>query len=410
MEALKLFNVKEGEFGLSEVELGERVLLRSQIQNLISLEEVSWRQESRMLCIKEGDNNTKFFHKVANSRRRYNHISMLEVNGVIYEAKSEMANQAVQFYKNLYMESVEWRPFVEGLKFDQIERLERDCVERRFEQEEVLRVVKELKGDKAPGPNGFSLAFYHHCWGVVKRDVLAVFEEFYQHSKFEKSLNAIFIALIPKKNGVSNIRDFRPISLVGSVYKILAKVLANRLKEVLDQLISESQNNFVGGRQILDSVLIVNECVDSRVKSKIPGVICKLDIEKAYDHVNWEALLDLLKIMGFGVRWCRWICTCISTIQFSILFNGSPVDFFGSSRGLRQGDPLSPMLFLVMMEVFSKMRKRVEGAGLLRGFRAVGRQGGGVGVSHLLLVDDTILFYDADEEHILRVRMLLLCF
>ena len=113
-------------------------------------------------------------------------------------------------------------------------------------------MVKELEGDKAPGPDGFSLAFYHHCWRVVKRDVLAVFEEFNQHSKFEKSLNATFIALIPKKNGVSNIRDFRPISLVGSVYKILAKVLANRLKEVLDQLISKSQNSFVGGRQILD--------------------------------------------------------------------------------------------------------------------------------------------------------------
>ena len=114
-------DVKEGDHGLSEVELGERAVLRSQIQNLLSLEEVSWRQKSRMLCFKEGDNNTKFFHKVANSRRRYNYISMLEVNEVIYEDESEMANQAVQFYKNLYKESEEWRPFVEELEFDQIE-------------------------------------------------------------------------------------------------------------------------------------------------------------------------------------------------------------------------------------------------------------------------------------------------
>ena len=163
LEALKLLDVKEGEYGLSEVELGERVLLRSQIRNLISLEEVSWRQKLRMLCIKEGDNNTNFFHKVANSWRRYNHISMLEVNGVIYEDESEMANQAVQFYKNLYKETEESGPFVEGLEFDRIEGLERDWLERRFEKEEVLRVVKELEGDKAPGPNGFSLAFYHHC-------------------------------------------------------------------------------------------------------------------------------------------------------------------------------------------------------------------------------------------------------
>ena len=155
------------------------------------------------------------------------------------------------------------------------------------------------------------------------------------------------------------------------------------------------------------------QCLDSRMKSRILGVIVKLDIEKVYDHVNWEALLDLLKIMGFGVRWCRWcrwICTCISTAQFSVLFNGSPADFFGSLRRLRQGDPLSPMLFLVMMEVFSKMMKRVEGAGLFRGFRADGRWGGGVCISHLLFADDMILFCDTDEEQILHVRMLLLCF
>ena len=240
----------------------------------------------------------------------------------------------------------------------------------------------------------------------MEKDVLAVFEEFFQHCKFEKSRSATFIALIPKKNDASNIRDFWPISLVWSVYKILAKVLANRLRVVLDQLISETQNSFVGGRQILDSVLIANECVDSRVKSRVPGVICKLDIEKAYDHVNWAALLYFLNRMGFGVKWCKWIRTCISTVQFSVLINGSPADFFGSSRGLRQGDPLSPMLFLILMEVFSRMLRRVEGAGLFRGFKVAGRRGGGECVSHLLFADDTILFCDANVEQILHIQLL----
>ena len=101
MEALKLLDAKEGEYGLSEMDIGERAVLRSQIQNLLSLEEVSWRQKLRVLCIKEGDNNTKFFHKVANSRRRYNHISMFEVNRVIYEGEFEMEDQVIQFYKSL---------------------------------------------------------------------------------------------------------------------------------------------------------------------------------------------------------------------------------------------------------------------------------------------------------------------
>ena len=149
---------------------------------------------------------------------------------------------------------------------------------------------------------------------MVEKDVLAFFEEFYQYSKFEKSLNSTFFALIPKKNNASDIRDFSTISLVGSVYEILAKVLANHLKRVLDRLISESRNAFVGGKQILDLVLIANECVNRRVKSQIPRVICKLDIEKAYNYVNWEALLDLLRMMGFGERWCRWIRTCISIV------------------------------------------------------------------------------------------------
>jgi hypothetical protein len=206
------------------------------------------------------------------------------------------------------------------------------------------------------------------------------------------------VTLIPKKQNAVDIRDFRPISLIGSVYKILAKVLANRLRRVLDGLVSESQNAFVGGRQTLDSVLIANECLDSRIKSRILGVVCKLDIEKAYDHVNWDCLLYLLNRMGFGSKWIQWIRTCISTVCFSVMINGSPSGFLGSSRGIRQGDPLSPLLFLLVMEVLSRMLRKTEEAGLIKGFQAGKSPGEGISVSHLLFADDTIVFCDAIPE------------
>jgi hypothetical protein len=299
---------------------------------------------------------------------------------------------------------------LDNLAFDSLAEDEASSLELPFLEREVFEVVKGMNRDKAPGPDGFSMAFFQVCWDVIKSDLMRVFQDFHTHSKFVKSLNATFIALIPKKHGASDLKDFRPISLVSGVYKIIAKVLANRMRKVVEKIISKSQNAFIKDRQILDSVLLANECLDSRINSGVPGVICKLDIEKAFDHVNWGFLLYLLRRCGFGVKWCSWIAQCISTARFSVLVNGTPSGFFSSSRGLRQGDPLSPLLFVIVMEALSRMLSSSIDRGFLSGFSMGSRLSEEVIISHLLFADDTLVFCEANPDHLRFLRMVLLCF
>uniref|UniRef100_A0A5B7BIZ0 Reverse transcriptase domain-containing protein n=1 Tax=Davidia involucrata TaxID=16924 RepID=A0A5B7BIZ0_DAVIN len=318
-----------------------------------------------------------------------NNIRQIQVGDQILSEMEEVNKGISDFFENLYKEPRHWRPDLEGLEFASLLQGDVEGLEGPFSEEEVVAGLNSCEGDKAPGPDGFSMAFFQQCWPTIKEDMMAVFHHFFSHGSFEKSLNAFFIALVPKKEGAENIKDFRSISLMGGTYKLIAKVLANRLKKVLPKIISKNQNAFVEGRQILDVVLIANECIDARRKGGRTGPLCKLDVEKPFDHVNWDFLMSLLGIMGFGPRWKRWIQWCISSISLSILVNGSPMGFFQASSCLRQGDPLSPFLFVIVMEVFSRLLLHAMEGGLLEWFQLGNVEGSGMVVSHLLFADDT---------------------
>ena len=161
------------------------------------------------------------------------------------------------------------------------------------------------------------------------------------------------------------------------------------------------------GRQILDSFLIASECIDNRLKSGVPGVLCNLDVEKAYDHVSWGFLMYMLQRCGFSEKWRKWIMCCISTVKFSILINGSHSDFFSSSKGIRQGDPLSPLLFDIVMEGLSHMLDVAATTSQFSGFFVGNTAGNSVMVSHLLFTDDTLIFCDADPMQIASLRAIL---
>ena len=192
------FDEKEVSSFLTTEERVLREACKSELEKLVIMEEVSWRQKSRVLWLKEGDNNTKFFHQMANSHRRCNYMERVEVDGTVFEMESEVKEKVVQFYASLYQEQEPWRPKVDGLVFDMISEEEQALLERKFDREEVLQVVNDLQGDKAPGPDGFTMAFFQKCWSVLEVDIMGFFEEVHTYCNLRDLSMPLSLLLSPK--------------------------------------------------------------------------------------------------------------------------------------------------------------------------------------------------------------------
>ncbi|GKC71426.1 RNA-directed DNA polymerase, eukaryota, partial [Tanacetum coccineum] len=231
-------------------------------------------------------------------------------------------------------------------------------------------------------------------------------EQFFDKGILPDGCNSSFIALIPKVLDAKFVTEFRPISLIGCVYKVITKVLATRLAMVISDLVSETQSAFVANRQILDGPFILNEVLNWCKMKRKQAMLFKVDFAKAYDSVRWDYLLDVLHAFGFGPNWCRWIRGSLGFAKASILVNGSPTSEFSFHCGLKQGDPLAPFLFILIMESLHFSFSRAVNDGLFKGLQLQGS----VNISHLFYADDAMFIGEWSDSNLRGITSILKCF
>lgn len=376
------------------------------LTSLLTAEENFLKQKSRVKWLNLGDGNTSFFHNSVKAQNSSNLIKMVkDEHGHSYHEFSEIKRLAVSFYKNLLGHSSHVFTPEKAERVANLikKKFSAGCfakMEAPVTRVEIKNVVFSMNPSKAPGPDGFSARFFQKAWAVVGDDLCDAILEFFTFGKLLKETNATILTLIPKKKNASYMSEYRPIACCNVVYKCITKIIANRMIQGLDEVISSNQGAFIPKRGIAENILLAQEVVcDYHKTTGAPRCTLKVDLMKAYDSLDWEYVLHCLKCFGAPGKFISWISACITSPSFTLALNGTLVGFFQGKKGLRQGDPISPYLFVIAIEGLTLLMEEAAASPHF-GYHP---KCAAVKLSHLCFADDLLVFSVASASSVTTI-------
>lgn len=301
--------------------------------------------------MQDGDRNTRFFHIHASARKRSNGFQWLKgEDGEWHEKPEEVQDIITNYFTRLFQTTWGTGCFSEREEVNQVTDIQNEALLSEITLAEVKEAVFSMHPDKSPGPDGLNPSFFQSFWSIIGMDVFKFCQDFMNTGELPREVNQTTVCLIPKVKQPQSMTELRPISLCNVLVRILSKVLSNRLKPCLNLLISDKQSAFVEGRLLTDNALIafeINHFMKRRKQGKSGVAGLNVDISKAYDRLEWSFIRNMMDKFGFHVTWVERVMKLVQTVSYNFVHNGNLFGDIVPSRGVRQGDPISPYIYIL---------------------------------------------------------------
>ena len=347
---------------------------------------------SRCKLIDEYEKPSKYFLNLEKAVQKVKHIRCLVVGEKRISNPAEILNTQALFYTKLYsandnisLESLDYDKYLNNINPPVISNDHRDQCDQMIQTEEISKAVQDLPNNKSPGPDGIPIEFYKKFWCSISDILFDSFKNSFETGQLSPSQKRGVITLVPKKDkDLTDLKSWRPLSLLNTDYKILAKLLANRLRPVLSDIINPDQIGYMKNRFCGENTRLIADVIDFCNLTSKPGIVLLADFEKAFDTINWHFLDKALQLFGFGKVFCKWIDILYKDIESCVTNNGYQSTFFKLFRGIRQGCPISALLFLIPAELIASI---IRNSSDVHGFLVNGKC-----IKLCQLADDMTLF------------------